>query len=282
MDIDPVIQARRSMPPPACSASRTISAGRPRRKTATSRASTQITNTLLRVLPTYTISEMRADRRAGHRQLLHDRARRKAGVQLNHGSLSPLGYSSSNMRAVYRSGVPDPVNTYNTPTYSDMKDREMAYYVQDRWRPFRRLTMNLGLRAETNYGWINAACQAQTPFVAARCYEGQKGFPDWKAVNPRFSIIYDLAGDGRTALKFAANRYITPVGEEHRRAGEPDCDRERYARLDGLRRRPDERVRPEQGLAAADQRAGTLFRVSVRRRQPVRGHQVAVVPGDLG
>jgi hypothetical protein len=32
-------------------------------------------------------------------------------------------------------------------------------------------------------------------------------------VNPRFSAIYDLGGDGKTALKFAANRYITPVGK---------------------------------------------------------------------
>ena len=38
------------------------------------------------------------------------------------------------------------------------------------------------------------------------------GAPDWKAVNPRFSIIYDLLGDGSTALKFAANRYVVPVG----------------------------------------------------------------------
>jgi hypothetical protein len=38
------------------------------------------------------------------------------------------------------------------------------------------------------------------------------GVPDWKVVNPRFSAVYDIAGDGRTALKFAANRYIIPVG----------------------------------------------------------------------
>jgi hypothetical protein len=45
-----------------------------------------------------------------------------------------------------------------------------------------------------------------------RCFAGIDGAPDWKAVNPRFSAVYDLAGDGRTALKFAANRYVVPVG----------------------------------------------------------------------
>jgi hypothetical protein len=37
-------------------------------------------------------------------------------------------------------------------------------------------------------------------------------FPGWTAFNPRFSAVYDLRGDGRTAVKFVANRYIHPVG----------------------------------------------------------------------
>jgi hypothetical protein len=173
----------------------------------------QVTNTLLRILPSYSISQMRRTVVQGSVSYFTTAHDIKAGIQLNHGSLSPYRYSSSGMRAVYRDGVPDSVNTYNTPNYSHMKDREMAYYIQDRWRPMRKLTLNIGLRAETNYGWMNAACQPQTPFIEATCYAPLKGFPDWTAVNPRFSVVYDVAGDGRTALKFAANRYITPVGK---------------------------------------------------------------------
>ena len=55
-------------------------------------------------------------------------------------------------------------------------------------------------------------CQVQTQFIAARCFDAIEGAPDWKAINPRFSIVYDLLGDGSTALKFAANRYVVPVG----------------------------------------------------------------------
>ena len=73
-------------------------------------------------------------------------------------------------------------------------------------------TVNLGLRLDNNYGWENASCQPQTDFVDARCFEPLKGVPDWTAVNPRFSAIYDVSGDGKTAIKFAANRYIGPVG----------------------------------------------------------------------
>src|SRR5947207_735023 len=114
------------------------------------------------MLGTYTISDMRrtvGQVSASYFTTQHDI---KIGLQVNHGSLSPYGYSSSGMRAIYRAGIPDSVNTYNTPTYSDMKDRETAVYIQDKWRPIRRLTMNLGLRMETNYGWQTASCQEQT------------------------------------------------------------------------------------------------------------------------
>ena len=69
-----------------------------------------------------------------------------------------------------------------------------------------------GLRLDTNYGWTRALCQDATPFIAAQCFDKMSGVPDWKAVNPRLSAVYDIAGDGRTALKFSANRYIIQVG----------------------------------------------------------------------
>ena len=120
--------------------------------------------------------------------------------------------STSGMRAVFRNGVPDSVNTYNTPvSYMDY-DSSHSVYVQDKWRPTRKLTLNLGLRFETNYGWQPATCQVQTTFVQAQCFPAVQGAPDWKAFAPRFSAIYDLFGDGKTALKLAANRYEVPPG----------------------------------------------------------------------
>ena len=37
------------------------------------------------------------------------------------------------------------------------------------------------------------------------------GAPDFKALVPRVSLVYDIFGDGRTALKFAASRYNQPI-----------------------------------------------------------------------
>lgn len=172
----------------------------------------QVTNTALRISPTYRdLPNTRVFLQGGMSYFTpaHDI---KAGYQFDYAWNEVLYFSSSGMRAVYRAGVPDSVNTYNTPARSIPENIQQGLYIQDKWRPGRKLTVNGGVRLDTNYGWMRALCQEKTPFVEARCFDTMSGIPDWKSVNPRLSVVYDIAGDGRTALKFAANRYIIPVG----------------------------------------------------------------------
>ena len=172
----------------------------------------QITNTALRILPTYRDLPNTRVFLQGSMSYFTTQHDIKAGYQFDYAWNEVLYFSSSGMRAVYRSGVPDSVNTYNTPARSIPENIQQGLYIQDKWRPNRKLTINAGVRLDTNYGWQRELCQDATPFIAARCVDKIEGVPDWKDVNPRFSAVYDIKGDGRTALKFAANRYIIPVG----------------------------------------------------------------------
>src|SRR6185436_2563259 len=47
--------------------------------------------------------------------------------------------------------------------------------------------------------------------VQEQCFPEIKGAPDFKAIVPRLSAVYDVFGDGRTALKFSASRYDQPI-----------------------------------------------------------------------
>ena len=142
----------------------------------------------------------------------------KAGYQLMYrkasdtwtGVISP--YAPSGFRAQFRNGVPELVNTYNSPTTFVMYSRDHAGYIQDRWTPHRKLTFNLGVRLETTYGWMPDPCQQQTVFVAAQCFPPIEGAPDLFMPSPRFGMVYDLAGNGRTAIKATVNRYNQPIG----------------------------------------------------------------------
>lgn len=172
----------------------------------------QVTNTLLRILPAYRDlpnTRVFLQGSASYFTPSHDI---KAGYQFDYAWNEVINFSSSGIRAIYRAGVPDSVNTYNTPTDAIPENIQQGLFIQDKWRPARKVTVNGGVRLDTNYGWQRALCQEKTIYVDGRCFDKMKGIPDWKVVNPRLSVVYDIAGDGRTALKFSANRYIIPVG----------------------------------------------------------------------
>jgi hypothetical protein len=153
----------------------------------------------------------------------------KVGYQLFQDRYVVGSISTSNMLANYASGVPTSVNTYNTNLLDTsfwpiLRNRDHAVYAQDKWTPTQKLTLNLGLRFQTGYSWVDTQpaaighgsasplCQVATPFIQAQCFANPTGIPYWKNVAPRFSAIYDLTGKGRTVLKFTANRYEIPQG----------------------------------------------------------------------
>ncbi|MGH9387686.1 MAG: TonB-dependent receptor [Vicinamibacterales bacterium] len=123
------------------------------------------------------------------------------------------------LNAIYRNGAPDSVNTYNAPTESTRKFYTNGIYFQDQWRPHRKLTVNIGLRYENAYGWINDGekplCLETNIFVQGACFPAVKGVPNFHGFVPRLSAIYDIFGNGRTALKFSVNRYKERVTEAY-------------------------------------------------------------------
>jgi Carboxypeptidase regulatory-like domain/TonB dependent receptor-like, beta-barrel len=115
------------------------------------------------------------------------------------------------LSAIYRNGLPDSVNTYNTPNLSTGKIITDGVYVQDKWSALHKLTLSLGLRYEYARGWVNDGtsqlCQAETVFIAGKCFPAVKDAPNLQGFVPRMSVVYDIFGDGRTAVKFSANKY---------------------------------------------------------------------------
>jgi hypothetical protein len=103
------------------------------------------------------------------------------------------------------------VTLYNYP--SDPKGflQEHGFFAQDKWSVSRKLTLNFGIRFDRLNGWVPAQCQPDTPFVPGRCFNeiGSEEIPNLFSTAPRFSFIYDMLGDGKTAIKGSANIYHT-------------------------------------------------------------------------
>ena len=122
----------------------------------------------------------------------------------------------SGLLAVFRNGVPDSVRTYNTPVESQSYARDHGMFVQDQWRATGKLTLNMGLRLQKTDGWVSPQCQVQTIFIVQdACFPRINDLPNWFDLAPRFGLIYDIRGDGKTALKLAANRYTHSAGPSH-------------------------------------------------------------------
>jgi hypothetical protein len=183
------------------------------------------TNTFTEAWPTYNFNLHQRNQAHGSISYFAGTHDVRAGYDIFVNGKPSAIWSTSGMRAEYKNGVPDQVRTYNVPIYdpAGAKDvatfytqgnREQGWYIQDKWTPIRKLVINAGIRFESNYGWQNAACQVATVFVQEQCFPAIKGAPDLKSVLPRFAAVYDLAGDGKTALKFSANRYDQPIQME--------------------------------------------------------------------
>lgn len=175
-----------------------------------------VTSTASNALPTYRTDWMTrhvARTSASVFTTAHDL---KAGYELNLARERRREWGMSGLqngvRVVFRNGVPDSVNIYSTPTFYVQWLRAHALFIQDRWRPTRKLTLNLGVRYQTNFGWQEDSCMPTTEFVQGRCFPELQAVPDFKELTPRLSAIYDVMGNGKTALKFSANRYVQDNG----------------------------------------------------------------------
>jgi hypothetical protein len=134
----------------------------------------------------------------------------KTGVQLGTGGNRQQREVNGGIDLVqeYRTGAPVSVVVSNTPVWSEEKIKyDLGVFVQDSWT-FKRLTVNPGLRLELFNTYVPAQVAPAGRFVLAREFGKFENLPDWKDWAPRLSGVYDLAGDGRTAVKAHLGKYM--------------------------------------------------------------------------
>jgi hypothetical protein len=138
----------------------------------------------------------------------------KVGVQYQWGDFMHSVDANADLTQQYRSPAgtprfsrPDSVIVRNTPlVYGERLNRDLGVYAQDSWK-LKRLTINAGLRWENVVAQVHAGASPAGRWAPARQFEEIKNVPNWKDWAPRFSTVYDVFGDGRTALKYSLNRY---------------------------------------------------------------------------
>ncbi len=135
----------------------------------------------------------------------------KAGFSYRYGNADTNAPgANAHLTQQYRNGVPDSVLVYATPHNVDTSIDEFAVYGMDSW-VLKRLTLNLGLRIDRFSGRVNPTSLPAGRFVAARNYPELHPVNSFTNLSPRLSAVYDLFGNAKTALKFSASKYNTPL-----------------------------------------------------------------------
>jgi hypothetical protein len=121
---------------------------------------------------------------------------------LNNGDISQMNY---------RRGVPESVVVTNNPLFTEEYVKaDMGFYIQDTWT-FKRLTISPGIRYEDFNAGIQEQWSPPGRWVPGRWFAEIDNLPRWRDVTPRFGLVYDVRGDGTTAIKFGANKYVRPM-----------------------------------------------------------------------
>jgi hypothetical protein len=116
------------------------------------------------------------------------------------------------LTARYRNGVPDSVTVWNTPVENRVRIEDLGLFIQDSWTIKDRLTLNVGTRFERYVGSIDPQSAEAGVFAPARSFDKISDVPNWNTIVPRLALVYDLTGQGRTAFKANASKYMQKQG----------------------------------------------------------------------
>ena len=102
--------------------------------------------------------------------------------------------------------VPSTVTLLASPSvWQDRLNANLGFYGQD-VMTFKRATITLGGRYEYISEQVTGQPAQSGRFVNIPAFSDIK-MPTWKSFSPRTSIVYDLMGDGKTAVRFGYNRF---------------------------------------------------------------------------
>ena len=133
----------------------------------------------------------------------------KIGINNVHGFLEQTQYKLNNMSYRFRNGVPNRVTINGTPTFDrSNQDYDFGIFAQDTIT-LDRWTIGAAIRYDMFKTSYDAGTLGPSEFTPERNFSFPAGdILDFQDVTYRSSVTYDVFGNGRSAIKLTANKYL--------------------------------------------------------------------------
>ncbi len=132
----------------------------------------------------------------------------KVGFQDSFGPYRRYNNANGDLYQVYNNGTAVNVNVLNTPLdVAEYLDANLGLYAQDQWR-LDKLTFNYGVRFDYVKQHIQGQPAQNGRFASSLPYSDIT-MPTWSNWSPRTSVVYDVFGTGKTAIRAGFNKFVT-------------------------------------------------------------------------
>jgi hypothetical protein len=132
----------------------------------------------------------------------------KIGVIDQFGDYRRYNNANADLYQTYQNGVPLRVTPLNTPLeVQENLDANFGLFAQDSWN-MGKLTLNYGVRFDYLKQRVVGQNAQVGRFANVAAYDDIV-LPTWKDVSPRVSAVYNLSGDGKTAIRAGYNKFVT-------------------------------------------------------------------------
>jgi hypothetical protein len=120
---------------------------------------------------------------------------------------------------------------YRNPVLTVRQGTQAGLFLDDQWNPFKRLTVNLGLRFDVTRARYGEGAVYEVPdtpnqlnekLTLLRKRKGTGNVFDFQDISPRLGLTYLLTGDGKTVARASFGRYYMPLTLEALRRFGPD------------------------------------------------------------
>src|SRR5881296_1239944 len=130
----------------------------------------------------------------------------KFGFQNSWGPFNRTAWANADLYQNYLNGVPATVTLLGTPArWKERLNAGLAMYGQDAWT-LGRVTITYGLRWEYLSEQVSGQPAQHGRFANVPAF-GDIHLPIWRTFSPRTAVVYDLFGNGKTAIRFGFNRF---------------------------------------------------------------------------